>query len=146
MHYRVQPSRSWGCDNNNTCITVKSHGIIFSQEYIFEEIIPTKTYSPQSRTMVPAFNVLTHTSSVTNTLLSSFDDDNRSQDNILLPYFLPPVQLPPSTSYTTITITKVSTITSDVTSDILITLGGRPVRTEYVVPTTMVFHIALFDF
>ena len=56
-----------------------------------------------------------------------------------LPRLLPPTPpLPLSTSYTTITVTKVSTITSDVTSDITITLGGRPVRTEYVVPTTMV--------
>jgi hypothetical protein len=60
----------------------------------------------------------------------------RIQD--FIPHLLPTTPLPPSTSYTTITITKISTITSDVTSDIIITLGGRPVKTEYVIPTTMV--------
>ena len=113
------------------------------QEFIFEEICPTQTFLPAARTLVPAYNVLTHTTRITNTPQAALPDMQgegevgfRIQD--FIPHLLPTTPLPPSTSYTTITITKISTITSDVTSDIIITLGGRPVKTEYVIPTTMV--------
>ena len=70
---------------------------------------------------------------------TTLDTGLQLQVQDFLPHLLPPTPpLPLTTSYTTITVTKVSTITSDVTSDITITLGGRPVKTEYVVPTTMV--------
>ena len=113
------------------------------QEFIFEEICPTQTFLPQARTLVPAYNVLTHTTRITNTAKATLPDMQgegeagfRIQD--FMSRLLQTAPLPPSTSYTTITITKISTITSDVTSDIIITLGGRPVKTEYVIPTTMV--------
>ena len=113
------------------------------KEYIFEEICPTHTYLAQSRTEVPAYHVHTHTSTITNTVQDTLQPDHVSEDPRIeirhfLPLLLPTPPLPPSTSYTTLTLTKVSTITSDVTSDITITLGGKPVKTEYVLPTTMV--------
>ena len=120
--------------------------IFLSQEFIFEEIRPTKTFLAESRTVVPAYHVLTHTSRITNTvepqISTSHDSDKiRLMLQDFIPQLLPTAPLPLTTTYTTITITKVSTITSDVTSDITITLGGRPVKTEYVVPTTMVSNI-----
>ena len=113
------------------------------QEFISEEICPTQTFLPQARTLVPDYNVLTHTTRITNTPQPALQDMQgvgevgfRIQD--IMTHLLHTTPLPTSTSYTTITITKISTITSDVTSDIIITLGGRPVKTEYVIPTTMV--------
>ena len=115
------------------------------QEFIFEEICPTQTFLPQARTLVPAYNVLTHTTRITNTVQASLQEMQGEEEGVVgfriqdfMSHLLPTTPLPPSTSYTTITITKISTITSDVTSDIIITLGGRPVKTEYVIPTTMV--------
>ena len=35
------------------------------QEFTIEEILPTKTYSPESRTFITAFSVITHTSTFT---------------------------------------------------------------------------------
>ena len=107
------------------------------QDFIYEEILPTKTYVPQSKTMVSAYHVVTHTSRVVNTQLDTIET-GFNIENIIVPGFLQNTPKLPSTSYTTLTITKVSTITSDVTSSIIITLGGRPVQTEYVRPTTMV--------
>jgi len=43
-----------------------------------------------------------------------------------------------STSYVTHTHTAISTISTDITSDITITLGGREIRTEITQPTTQV--------
>ena len=113
------------------------------QEFIFEEICPTQTFLPQARTLVPAYNVLTHTTRITNTAQPALPDmqgEGEIMIQDIMSHLLPTAPLPPSTSYTTITITKISTITSDVTSDIIITLGGRPVKTEYVIPTTMVHY------
>jgi len=114
-------------------------------ELTFEEIRPTQTYMPHSRKWLPAYNILTHTTRLTNTVQSTkLPDQEEAQvervlSNIIPNLLIPTNPLSASTSYTTLTITKVATITSDVTSDIIITLGGRPVKTEYVVPTTMVF-------
>ena len=109
------------------------------------------TFLAESRTVVPAYHVLTHTSRITNTVepqISTSQDSDKIglmlQD--FIPQLLPTAPLPLTTTYTTITITKVSTITSDVTSDITITLGGRPVKTEYVVPTTMVCGCKVYNF
>ena len=54
---------------------------------------------------------------------------------------LAPKPAPPSTSYITSTVTKVSTITSDVTEEIIITFLNRPITTNYVRTTTMVRSI-----
>ena len=113
------------------------------QEFTFEEIRPTQTFLPRSRTFVPAYDILTHTTRLTNTVDTTTlperkDGGVEKMLQNIIPHLLPTTPLPPSTSYTTFTLTKVSTITSDVTSDITITLGGRPVKTEYVIPTTMV--------
>ena len=43
-----------------------------------------------------------------------------------------------STSYVTHTHTAISTISTDITSDITITLGGREIKTEITQPTTQV--------
>ena len=51
---------------------------------------------------------------------------------------LAPKPAPPSTSYSTSTVTRVSTITSDVTEEIIITFLNRPITTNYVRTTTMV--------
>ena len=49
-----------------------------------------------------------------------------------------PAPVAPTTSYTTSTITKVSTITSGITEEIVITFLNRPITTNYVRTTTMV--------
>ena len=54
---------------------------------------------------------------------------------------LAPKPAPPSSSYTTSTVTKVSTITSDVTEEIIITFLNRPITTNYVRTTTIVRSI-----
>ena len=115
------------------------------QDFIYEEIRPTRTYVSQSKTMVSAYHVITHTNRVVNTQFNTLET-GFNIENILVPGFLQSTPKLPSTSYTTLTITKVSTITSDVTSNIIITLGGRPVQTEYVRPTTMVYiHYSITD-
>ena len=115
--------------------------MFYFQDFIFEEIHPTKIYVPQSRTMIAAYEVVTHTSRVIKTEADdaqSVIDSGNLVLNIkdMFPLITPAV--PPSTTFTTITVTKVSTVTTEVTSDIIVTLGGRPVQTEYIRPTTLV--------
>merc|ERR1711915_862400 len=96
----------------------------------------------KSRTMIAAYEVVTHTSRVINTEAVATQRVIESGDWFLsikdmFTPILPAVPL--STTFTTITVTKVSTVTTEVTSDIIVTLGGRPVQTEYIRPTTLVF-------
>ena len=120
--------------------------VLILQEYTFEEIRPTSTYLHQSSTLVPAYDIRTHTTTITNTVHDTIAPagDNEGQVEKMLQNIIPILAPAPtraktaSTSYTTFTLTKVSTISTEVTSDITITLGGRPVQTEYVRPTTMV--------
>ena len=103
------------------------------QEFIFEEIRPTRTLLAETRTGVAAYHVLPHTARVTNTVQAQIQTSQDTEEigmrlQDILPHLLPTAPLPPSTSYTTVTIT------SDVTSGITITLGGCPVKTKYVIP------------
>ena len=103
------------------------------QEFIFEEIRPTRTLLAEWRTGVAAYHVLPHTARVTNTVQAQIQTSQDTEEigmrlQDILPHLLPTAPLPPSTSYTTVTIT------SDVTSGITITLGGCPVKTKYVIP------------
>ena len=111
------------------------------QEVTIEEIRPSKTFSPAGRSLVTAYNVVTHTSTITHTsALYPGQPALNTNNNILqrlnlfqglLPNLrYPPDPLPPlpTTTFTTTTVTEISTVTSDVTTQLTVTLFGRSVE------------------
>jgi len=132
-----------------------NHPIPGITELTIEQIVPSRTFVAQSKTFGTVYSVVTHTTTMTDNYVApvpaspSIDNDHGFLPRFpLLPGLLSRLRYPnnniipapvaPTTSYTTSTITKVSTITSGITEEIVITFLNRPITTNYVRTTTMI--------
>ena len=114
--------------------------MFFIKEFTIEEIRPTRTYSPESRTYLTDFSVITHTSTLTDNNINNNNINNNllQRFNLFPQLRLPSIPQPPRTTFTTTTVTEISTVTSDLTTQLTVTLFGRPITTEYTRQTTVV--------
>lgn len=126
-----------------------NHPVPGITEITLEQIVPSRTFVPQSQTFSTVYSVVTRTTTMSDNYVPQRPpvQNNFSPRFPLLPGLLSklrfgqglaPKPAPPSTSFTTSTVTRVSTITSDVTEEIIITFLNRPITTNYVRTTTMV--------